>query len=65
MILNPRCAKFVTSHSAPVDQTPQDYIYSSASNYIENTGLLKVTLADNPVMNTLNLSNIHKMNSFD
>ncbi|MCC7520211.1 MAG: transposase [Flavobacteriaceae bacterium] len=46
-------------------KTPQDYIYSSASNYIENTGLIKVTLADNPVINSLNLSNIHKMNSYD
>ena len=48
-----------------MDQTPLDYIYSSASNCIENTGLIKVTLADNPVINSLNLSNIHKMNSYD
>jgi len=38
----------------------QDYIYSSASNYINNKGLIKVTLADNPVVNVLNLSNVQR-----
>ncbi|MCI0500248.1 MAG: transposase [Epsilonproteobacteria bacterium] len=50
---------------AEIVKRPQDFIYSSASNYIDNTGLLKVTLADNPVVNTLNLSNVLKMNSYD
>ena len=44
---------------------PQDYIYSSASNYINQTGLINITLADNPIINTLNLSNITKMISYD
>ena len=38
----------------------QEYIYSSANNYINNKGLLKITLADNPVIDVLNLSNIQK-----
>jgi len=38
----------------------QDYIYSSASNYINGKGILNVTLADNPVVNVLDLSNIQK-----
>ena len=50
---------------AGIVKRPQDYIYSSASNYINQTGLINITLADNPIINTLNLSNITKMNSYD
>lgn len=50
---------------AGIVKRPQDFIYSSANNYIDSVGLIKVTQADNPVVNTLNLSNIHKMNSYD
>ncbi len=38
----------------------QDYIYSSANNYINDTGILEVTLAANPVVNVLKVSNVHR-----
>jgi len=50
--LNPVKAGIVTK--------AQDYIYSSASNYINRTGLLNVILADNPVIDTKNPSNIQR-----
>ncbi len=37
----------------------QDYIYSSASNYIDNKGIIDVILVDNPIVNTQNVANIH------
>jgi len=44
---------------------PQDYVYSSATNYINNEGLVDVTLADNPVIDTKNVSNISKMMRYE
>jgi len=41
-----------------------DYIYSSASNYVNDTGLLKITKADNPIVDVLNPNSIVKYNSF-
>lgn len=38
----------------------EDYIYSSASNYVYGTGLIKIVLADNPVVNVLNTNNVQK-----
>jgi len=50
--LNPVKAGIVTK--------AQDYIYSSASNYINNTGLFTITLADNPIIDTKNSSNVQR-----
>jgi REP element-mobilizing transposase RayT len=41
-----------------------DYIYSSASNYVNDTGLLKITKADNPIVDVLNPISILKYNSY-
>lgn len=30
------------------------YVYSSASNYVNNTGLLAIDKTDNPIMDILN-----------
>jgi REP element-mobilizing transposase RayT len=44
---------------------PQDYIYSSASNYIDNKGIIDVELVQIPVVNVLNPNSIVKYNSYD
>jgi hypothetical protein len=44
---------------------PQDYLCSSAQNYIEGKGNVQVTLVDNPVRDTTNVSNISKMSRYD
>ena len=44
---------------------PQDYMYSSASNYVNNTGIIDVELVQNPVVNVLNLNNMVKYISYD
>ena len=33
---------------------PQDYVYSSASNYVDNKGIIDVELVQIPVINVLN-----------
>jgi REP element-mobilizing transposase RayT len=38
------------------------YIYSSASNYVNDTGLLKIEKADNPIVDVLNLNSFTKYN---
>ena len=43
---------------AGIVKKASDYIYSSASNYVEGTGLIDVTIVDNPVIDVL------KTNSF-
>jgi len=50
---------------AGIISRPQDYRYSSASNYINNEGLLAVTLAANPVVDVLQLSNIKNYIRYD
>jgi REP element-mobilizing transposase RayT len=40
------------------------YIYSSASNYINDSGLLKIEKADNPVIDVLNLKAFTKYNQY-
>jgi hypothetical protein len=44
---------------------PQDYIYSSASNYVGNKGIIDVELVQIPVLNVLNPNSILKYNSYD
>ncbi|HEX5743736.1 MAG TPA: transposase [Flavobacteriaceae bacterium] len=41
-----------------------DYIYSSASNYIEGKGLLSIEMVDNPIVDVLLPSSFIKYNSF-
>ncbi|WP_369793034.1 hypothetical protein [Flavobacterium sp. 83] len=40
------------------------YIYSSASNYINDSGLLKIEKAHNPVVDILNLNAFTKYNQY-
>ena len=44
---------------------PQDYIYSSASNYVYEKGLLDVEIVQNPVVYVLNPNSILKYISYD
>ena len=46
-----------------IEKTSQ-YIYSSASNYINDTGLLQIEKADNPVIDVLNLNAFPKYNQY-
>ena len=50
---------------AGIVKRPQDYLWSSAGNYIEGKGNVQVTLADNPVRDTTQVSNISKMIGYD
>ena len=44
---------------------PQDYIYSSSSNYIDNSGIIKIELVPIPIVNVLDSNSIIKYNSYD
>jgi REP element-mobilizing transposase RayT len=44
---------------------PQDYIYSSASNYIDGKGIIEVEVVQIPVVNVLNPNSIIKYSSYD
>ena len=39
-------------------QKASHYMYSSASNYVNDTGLIPITKADNPIVAVLNLNNM-------
>ena len=41
-----------------------DYIYSSASNYIDNSGLLIIEKADNPIVDVLNSKSFTRYNLY-
>jgi REP element-mobilizing transposase RayT len=41
-----------------------DYIYSSAGNYVDNSGVLTIEKADNPVVDVLNLKSFTKYNLY-
>ena len=43
---------------------PQDYIYSSASNYVDGKGIIDVELVEIPVVNVLNSNSFVKYNSY-
>lgn len=49
---------------ADLVEKPSQYIYSSASNYINDSGLLKIEKADNPVVDILNLNAFTKYNQY-
>jgi len=40
------------------------YIYSSASNYVNDCGLLTIEKADNPIVDVLNLNNFARYNDY-
>ena len=44
---------------------PQDYIYSSASNYFDGKGILDVEIVQIPVVNVMNPNSISKYISYD
>lgn len=45
--------------------SPQDYIYSSASNYVDGKGIIAVEIVQIPVVNVLNANSFVKYNSYD
>lgn len=55
--LNPIRAGFV--------EKAQDYIYSSASNYVNGKGLIKIEIADNPVVDVTKKGEFWKYNNYD
>ena len=44
---------------------PQDYIYSSASNYVDGKGILDVEIVQIPIVNVMNPNSISKYISYD
>ena len=50
---------------AGIVSNPQDYIYSSASNYIDGKGIVEVEIVQIPVVNVMNPSSIVKYTSYD
>jgi hypothetical protein len=49
---------------AGIVEKASHYLYSSASNYVNDTGLLKIEKADNPVVDVLNLNSVAKINLY-
>ena len=49
---------------AGVVKKASDYIYSSASNYVFDEGLVKITTADNPIVDVLKSSSFIKFNNY-
>ncbi len=40
------------------------YVYSSASNYVNDTGLLVIEKADNPIVDVLNMNSFTRLNDY-
>jgi REP element-mobilizing transposase RayT len=49
---------------AGIVEKASQYIYSSASNYVYDTGLLKIEKADNPIVDVLNPNSFTKYNLY-
>ena len=49
---------------AGIVEKASHYIYSSASNYVNDCGLLTIEKADNPVVDVLNLNNFARYNDY-
>jgi REP element-mobilizing transposase RayT len=49
---------------AGIVEKASHYIYSSASNYVYDTGLLKIEKADNPIVDVLNPNSFTKYNLY-
>ncbi|MNR65332.1 hypothetical protein D3C85_1883300 [compost metagenome] len=41
-----------------------EYIYSSASNYVNDLGLLKIEKADTPIVNVLDPKSVYRFNLY-
>lgn len=50
---------------AGIVEKAQYYIYSSASNYVNDKGLLKIELADNPIIDVAKKNEFWKYNNYD
>ena len=50
---------------AGIVYNPQDYIYSSSSNYIDSKGIIEVEIVQIPVVNVLKSSAVVKYNSYE
>jgi REP element-mobilizing transposase RayT len=49
---------------AGIVEKASHYIYSSASNYVSDAGLLKIEKADNPIVDVHNLNNFTRYNEY-
>ena len=49
---------------AGIIEKASEYIYSSASNYVDGKGIIEVTLTDNPIVNVLNVNNVQKYEQY-
>ena len=49
---------------AGIVEKASHYVYSSASNYVSDSGLLKIEKAGNPIVDVLNLNNFTKYNEY-
>jgi REP element-mobilizing transposase RayT len=49
---------------AGIVEKASHYVYSSASNYVSDSGLLKIEKADTPFFDVLNLNNFTKYNEY-
>lgn len=49
---------------AGIVEKASEYIYSSASNYVDGKGILEVTLVDNPIVNVLNVNNVQRYEQY-
>lgn len=49
---------------ASIVEKASQYIYSSASNYVNVTGLLYIEKADIPIVDVLNLNNFTRYNEY-
>ncbi len=58
------CAKSFTPVRAGIVEKASQYIYSSASNYVNDKGLLTISKAGNPIVSVLDLSNMQRYNSY-
>ncbi|WP_369800517.1 hypothetical protein [Tenacibaculum sp. Bg11-29] len=49
---------------AGIVEKASHYIYSSASNYVKNKGLVTIEIVDNPVIDVLKNTSITKQNQY-
>ena len=50
--------------SAGIVEKASHYVYSSARNYVLDSGLLKIEKADTPIVEVMNLNNFTKNNEY-
>jgi hypothetical protein len=50
---------------AGIVSNPQDYIYSSASNYVDGKGIVEVEIVQIPVVNVLKSSSFVKYTRYE